>query len=134
MRISKIVATSALAAALLATTVSTADAARWDRRGPPVRGIFGAVGALVVGAATIATLPFAIAASAARAATPPPVYYPNTGPAYYPPPTSAYAPPRAYYAPPPATTWYAAPPDVYGQSGARGYYYPPPPYNYTPGY
>lgn len=133
MRIPKIVATSTLAAALLATTVSAADAARWDRRGPPVRGVFGAVGALVAGAAAVATLPFAIAASAARAAAPPPVYYPNTGPAYYPPP-AAYAPPRAYYAPRPPGTWYAAPPDVYGQSVTPGYYYPPPPYNYPPGY
>lgn len=133
LRILKIGATSTLAAVLVATTVSAADAARWDRRGPPVRGVFGAVGALVAGAAVVATLPFAIAASAARAATAPPVYYPNTGPAYYPAP--AYAAPRAYYAPPPpASTWYAAPPDVYGQSAAPGYYYPPPPYNYTPGY
>jgi len=132
VRILKVVATSTLAAALLATTVSTADAARWERRGP-VRGLFGAVGALVVGAATVATLPFAIAASAARAATPPPAYYPAPAPAYY-PPAPAYAPPRAYYAPPAASTWYAAPPAVYGQSVPPGYYYPPPPYNYPPGY
>lgn len=132
MRILKIVATSTLAAALLAMTVSAADAARWERRGPPVRGLFGAVGALVVGAATVATLPFAIAASAARAATPPPAYYPNT--AYYPPSVPVYAPPpRVYYAPPPAPGWYAAPPNVYGQY-APAYSYRPPPYGYAPGY
>ena len=134
MRILNIVATSTLAGLLLATTVSTADAARWERRGPPIRGIFGAVGALVVGAATIATLPFAIAAGAARAATPAPAYYPNTRFGYYPPPPPAYVSPPAYYAPPPASTWYGAPPAVYGQSTAPGYYYPPQSYNYPPGY
>lgn len=101
MRILKIVATSALAAALLATTVSAADAARWDRRGPPVRGLFGAVGALVVGAATVATLPFAIAARAYYAPPPattwyaaPPDVYGQSGARgyYYPPPPYNYAP------------------------------------------
>ena len=108
----KILVAGLLAASFLAISVSSAEA-RWYRhdyyyyhRGPgPVLGL---VGAAVVGAATIATLPFAIIAGAGRAEPPPP-------PAYYGPPPGAYPPPDYYY---------RSSPDYY--RGAPGYYYGPP--------
>lgn len=63
--------------------------------------VLGLVGGVIVGAATIATLPFAILGAAVSPAPPPPPRY--YGPAendYYPPPPP---PPRyrGYYGPPP---------------------------------
>ncbi len=118
----KAVVAGLLAASFLAASISTADAA-WFRghreyyhRGPgPVLGL---VGAIVVGAATIATAPFAIIAGAGRSEPPPPDYYgppPGYGPPAYGPP--AYGPPA--YGPPPAY-YYGRGPGYYGPP--RGYY------------
>ena len=94
-----------MAGLVLAATSSTASA-EWGHRhyyyhrGPgPVLGL---VGGLVVGAATVATLPFAILGAATRPAEPPPppAYYgPPPPPAYAPPPPRGY--PGYYYGPPP---------------------------------
>jgi hypothetical protein len=102
MRKSRAIFVGATALILFAASVSSADA-RWHggRRGPgPVLGL---IGGAVVGAATIATLPFALLADAARP-LPPPAYGPGYGPdpyGYAPPPP----PPRYYrgygYGPPP---------------------------------
>ena len=86
-----------LAVLALAAT-SSAASADWYRHGYYHRGpgpVLGLVGGVVVGAATIATLPFAILGAAVRPAPPPPP------PAYYgpPPPPSYYAPPPGYYGP-----------------------------------
>jgi hypothetical protein len=114
MRAGKILIATLLSGALLAVSTGAASARWYHRsysyhRGPgPVLGL---VGGLVVGAATVATLPFAVLGSAARSA-PPPDYYGPPGPAYGPPPP-AYGPP-----PPPRPYYY----------GPRGYYGPPPGY------
>lgn len=59
------------------------------------------VGAIVTGAAVVATAPFALAGAAFAGPgyypPPPPGYYP---PAYYPPPAQPYYPPPGYYYPP----------------------------------
>jgi hypothetical protein len=109
---------AALAATFLATTVSSAEA-RWFHRGHGYyRGgpgpVLGLAGAIVVGAATIATAPFAILAGAARSAPPPP-------PDYYGPPPNYYGPPPGAYSAPPPPSYY------YGRG--QGYYGPPPGYN-----
>jgi hypothetical protein len=91
---------SLVATALLATSVTAASADRWHGRG--YRGgyshgcyrcgpgpVLGLVGAVVVGAATIATLPFR--AVGAIVAPPPP------GPDYYGPPAPPPPPPPGYY-------------------------------------
>ena len=118
----KVLIASAMAAAFLAATASSAEA-RWFhghrdyyhggyRGGPgPVLGL---AGALVVGAATVATAPFALLAGAARSAPPPPPDYYGPPPGYYGPP------PGAYRAPPPPPSYY------YGRG--PGYYGPPPGY------
>lgn len=66
---------------------------------------FEAAAAVVVGAATLATLPFrAVAAVTSPYPVyygPPRYYYPP--PAYYPPSSGYYAPQQGYYAPPGAT-------------------------------
>lgn len=63
---------------LFAASASSADARWFDHRGPgPVAGLIGGV---IVGAATIATLPFALLADAARPLPPPPRYYRGYGP------------------------------------------------------
>jgi hypothetical protein len=104
---------------LFAASVSSADARRfgYGHRGPgPVLGLIGGV---VVGAATIATLPFALLADAARPAPPPP-------PAYYGPGYGSYSPgygPDPYGAAPPPP-----PPRSYRSYG------PPPPGYYGYGY
>jgi hypothetical protein len=107
-----------LAAALLAVCASSADA-RWYHRGFYGHGGYyghggpGLVGGVVLGAAAIATLPFAILGAATRPAEPAPPYYgPGYGPAPY-----GYAPPP----PPPPPAYY------------RGYG-PPPGYGYHGGY
>ncbi len=66
-----------LAALVLAAT-STAAWADWHHRGYYHRGpgpVLGLVGGIVVGAATIATLPFAILGAAISPAPPQPGYY-----------------------------------------------------------
>jgi hypothetical protein len=91
---------SVVAAALLATSVTSASAARWHGRGYYHGGyggcyrcgpgpVLGLLGAVVVGAATIATLP--LRAVGAVVAPPPPDYY---GPPA-PPPPGYYG--RGYY-------------------------------------
>jgi hypothetical protein len=112
-----------LSAAVLVATSSAASAG-WYRhgyhRGPgPVLGL---VGGLVVGVATIATLPFAILGAAVSPAPPPP-----PPPAYYGPPQQ-----QGYYGPPPRQGYYGPPPQqgYYGpQPQQQGYYGPPPGYS-----
>jgi hypothetical protein len=102
MHWNKAAAAGLTAALLLAGSVSSAQARWYGHRGPgPVAGL---VGGVVVGAATIATLPFALLAGAARPAPPPP--------AYYGPPAYAYPPP-----PPPRYYRYGPPPGYYGYYG-----------------
>ncbi len=95
-----------VAAAVVAAPMESAQAHEWHRHGGF---IFGPVGAIVAGAATIAAAPF-VALGAAVAPRP----------YYYPPPAYAYPAP-AYYAPPPRPAYYAAPPAYYAPPG---YYYP----------
>ena len=86
-----------LSGVLLAASASSADA-RWYRGGHYGyygRGGPGLVGGAVVGALTIATLPFAILGAAARPAPPPP-----PPPPYYRPRPYGYGPPPPYYGPP----------------------------------
>lgn len=107
---------AALAVAPLSSAYAWRDHDRWH--GGPIFWPFAAAAAIVVGAATIATLPFrAVAAVTA----PGPYYYapPPPAPAYYPPPQAYYPPPQGYY--PPQPRYYAPPPA----------YYPPPP-GYAP--
>lgn len=94
-----------MAAAVLAASASSADA-RWYRRHYGSGPVFGLVGGAVIGAATIAALPFAILGAATRPAPPlSPAYYGSgygPGPyGYGPPPPPAYnrgyGPPRGYY-------------------------------------
>lgn len=94
-----------MAAAVLAASASSADA-RWYHRHYGPGPVVGLVGGAVIGAATIATLPFAILGAATRPAPPPP-------PAYYGP---GYGPSPYGYGPPPPPAYY------------RGYG-PPPGYN-----
>lgn len=114
---SRLLVVGGLVAALAVAPVSSAwawrDHDRWH--GGPLFWPFAAAAAVVVGAATIATLPFRAVAGAA--------YYP--GPAYYAPP-AAYYPPPGYY--PPAPGYYPPPPGYYAPPPA---YYPPPP-GYAP--
>jgi len=115
MQASKVLIAVGLTGAMLAASASSAAAPWYHRpysyhRGPgPVLGL---VGGIVVGAATIATLPFAILGGAVRSAPPPPPDYYGPGPGYAPPP-EAYGPP---------------PPRSYYYYGPRGYYGPPPGY------
>ncbi len=106
----KLLVVGGLVAALAVAPVSSAyawrDHDRWH--GGPIFWPFAAAAAVVVGAATLATLPFRAVAAATY---PGPYYYAPPPPAYYPPP-QGYYPPPGYYAPPPA-------------------YYPPPP-GYAP--
>jgi hypothetical protein len=115
-----------LVAALAVAPVSSAYAWRdhdhWH--GGPLWWPFAVAGAVVVGAATIATLPFR---AVAAATAPGPYYYaPPPAPAYYAPPQGYYPPSQGYYPPqqgyyPPQQGYYARPPA----------YYPPPP-GYAP--
>jgi hypothetical protein len=117
----KALVAAALASVFLAGTVTTASAARWhyrdyrggySHRGPgPVLGLLGAV---VVGAATIATAPIAILANAGR----PPDYNGPQQRGYYGPPPPSYGPGGYEDAPPPPP-----PPGYY-----RRNYGPPPGY------
>jgi hypothetical protein len=120
MRAGNIFVAIGLTGAILALSAGGASARWYHRpyvyhRGPgPVLGL---VGGIVVGAATIATLPFAILGGAARSA-PPPDYYGPPGQGYG-PPGQGYGPPPEAYAPPPPRPYYYGP---------RGYYGPPPGY------
>jgi hypothetical protein len=126
MRASKFIFGAVAAAALLAGSVTSADARWFHHRGPgPVLGLLGGV---VVGAATIATLPFAIVGAAVNPG-PPSRRYSDQG--YYGPPQGgayAYGPPPP---PPPPAPYsprqygYAQPPPGYYQR-----YGPPSGYGY----
>ena len=106
---------AALAVAPVSSAYAWRDHDRWH--GGPLWLPFAIAGAVVVGAATIATLPFR---AVAAATSPGPYYYaPPPAPAYYAPPQGYYAPPQGYYAP--QQGYYAPPPA----------YYPPPP-GYAP--
>jgi hypothetical protein len=128
MRGSKIIFATLMAFALLAASMSAADARGFRHGGPgPVLGLLGGV---IVGAATIATLPFVILADAARPGPAPPDYYGQDDRGYGPPP-NYYGGQPAYgpgYGPPPP------PPPSYYQRDPR--YYGPPPdyYGPPPGY
>ena len=104
----KTAATVGLAAALLAASASSADA-DWHRHGYYGRYYGhgpGLVGGVVIGALTLATLPFAIL-GAATAPTPPPA--PPPPPYYGPRPYGYGPPPPAYYrgyGPPPPPGYY----------------------------
>ena len=114
MRASRAVFSAVLATAFMGASVSEASA-RWDHyRG---HGGPGLIGGLIVGAATIATLPLAIIAGAV-----------NPEPrGYYGPPEGAPPPPRPYgYGP----GYYAAPPGYYGRTPRRPYGPPPGYYGY----
>ncbi len=117
MRVGRALVGGLVAAALIAAPVSSASAG-W-RHHHDGRGI-GLVGGLIIGAATIATLPLAIVAGAAG---PPPgrPYYNGLPPGYYGPPGGYYGPPQGYYGPPPA---YGPPPGY----PPPQYYGPPPGY------
>src|ERR1700722_20275167 len=96
MRGSKIIFATLAASALLAASVSSADARWFGHRGGRGPGL---IGGIIVGAATIASLPFAILGAAV-----------NLGPrGYY---DQGYgAPPGGYgYGPPPEAYGYGAPP------------------------
>ncbi|HEX4104990.1 MAG TPA: hypothetical protein VHX92_02040 [Rhizomicrobium sp.] len=100
-------------AALVLAATSTAASADWRHHGYYHRGpgpVLGLVGGIVVGVATIATLPFAILGAAVSPAPPPP----PPPPAYYPPQQGYYGPPRGYYAPPPQQGYYGPPPGYSG--------------------
>jgi hypothetical protein len=109
MQKQKAIVAGALATLILAITMTPASAQGYHYRGPgPVLGLLGAA---VVGAATVATLPFAILAGAGEGLQPGGYYGP---PAYGPPPSpSYYAPPLRYYAPPPPR-YYGRPRRYYG--------------------
>ena len=128
MRRSKIIFATLTATTLLASSVSSADARWFGHRGPgPVAGLLGGV---VVGAATIATLPFVLLADAARGGPPRRSNYGPDDYGYGPPPGYngrerdgygyGYGPPREEYGygppPPPPRTYrpYGPPPGYYG--------------------
>jgi hypothetical protein len=115
-----------LSAAVLAATSSAASAGwhhgSYYHRGPgPVLGL---VGGVIVGVATIATLPFAILGAAVSPSPPPPP------PAYYGPPQQQgyYSPPpqQGYYGPPPQQGYYGPPQGYNAPPPQQGYYGPPP--------
>jgi hypothetical protein len=114
MRITKPLMAGLLAAAFVAASASSADA-YWRGYHHGYRGgcyrcgpgpVLGLVGGVVVGAATLATAPFAILGAVLGADRPPP-----PPPQYYGPPRG-YGPPPGYYGPPRA---YGPPPGYYGR-------------------
>jgi len=123
-----------LAVALTVAPILSARA-QYDRQYPyygnppgyysnPLLWPFQAAAAVVVGAATLATLPFRAVAGAAYYPgayyAPPTAYYPPPG--YYPPQQGYYAPPQqGYY--PPRQGYYAPQQGYYPQQ--QGYYAPP---------
>jgi len=84
----RIAAASVLVAGLIAAPLTEASAHRWHG-GPFFLWPFAAAGAVVAGAAAIATAPFAVVAGA-------PGYYAAPGP-YYAPQPAYYGPPPGYY-------------------------------------
>jgi hypothetical protein len=95
MRNCKVIFSTLAACVLLTASISSADA-RWfghRGRGPGL----GILGGAIVGAATIATLPFALLAGAANAGPPSRGYYDQR--AYGPPPGGGYGygPPQGDY-------------------------------------
>lgn len=123
----KLLVVGGLAAALAVAPVSSAyawrDHGRWH--GGPLFWPFAAAAAIVVGAATIATLPFRAVAAATY---PGPYYYaPPPAPAYYQPP-GYYQPPPGYY---PQQQGYYSPQQGY-YPPQQGYYAPPPTYYRPP--
>lgn len=139
---------AAIAAVFVAGSVSNASARWFHHRG---RGAGpGVIGGLIVGAATIATLPLALLAGAASSG---PRRYEDQGDAYGPPPAP---PPRPYrygygsnYGPAPAYDYRSpqgggygpqqgyeyGPPQAYGPPAGYGNdpgYYGPPRYGYGP--
>jgi hypothetical protein len=103
MRKAKAFIAAGLTAALLAASASSADARWYHGRyyGHPTGP--GLVGGVVVGALTLATLPFALLGAATAPPPPPPRYYGPRPYNYGPPP-----PPPAYY------RRYGPPPGYYG--------------------
>lgn len=128
MRLGRALLGGAVIAALAIAPLSSASAGWRHHRGGHWGGPLGFVGGVIVGAATIATLPLALAADAAN--PPPPRYYgppPAYGPppGYYGPPAAGYyGPPRGYYGPQPG---YGAPPPGYDQAPQQRQSYGPPP-------
>ena len=119
MRASKMIFVMAGASALLAASISSADARGYYRRGPgPVLGL---VGGVIVGAATIATLPLRIVGDVLLPGSYPSDYY-SGGYGYYGPPQPPYGDGYGYnygdggnYGPPPPRySNYAPPPGYYG--------------------
>jgi hypothetical protein len=144
MRSTKFLFGSLIAAGLVLAPITSASAG-WHGHGGGrgFRGPLGLVGALVGGAAAIATAPLAIIAGAAQEG------YDRGGPQYegsyrgYPPPDAGpgygyRAAPRGY--PQPQAQYYA-PPGYYSARPSRDYYGPPQGYaqrqqyyGYPPGY
>ncbi len=115
MRGNKILVATIAVSALLAASVSTADARWYHHRGPgPVLGLLGGI---IVGAATIATLPFAIIADAV-----------DPGPRRGYSEQAEYGPPQGAYG---DRYGYAPLPDAAGYGPGYG---PPPPPRYSPAY
>jgi len=127
MRGRKIIVATLMASALLASAASSVDAREFGHRGEgPVADILGGV---VVGAVTIATLPFVLLADAARGGPPRRGYYGRDDYGYGPPPSNygrqgyGYGPPQGDYgygpSPPPPryNRSYGPPPGYYGGYG-----------------
>jgi hypothetical protein len=114
MRAYRTVITIMLAISAVGLPLSSASAG-WHHRGL-IPGLADAAGAVVVGAATIATAPFAIVAGIAG------VPY-----RYGPPPRFYDRYPRRRYYGPPSRAYVARPQNYYDQLRPR-YYRPPPPY------
>jgi hypothetical protein len=106
VRYGRVAAVGLLVASAIVLPTSDASARCWYngwgwRCGPGLLALpFVAAGAVVAGAAAVATAPV-------RASAGPPYYAPP--PAYYAPPRYYYAPPGYYYAPP---NYYYGPPAV----------------------
>jgi hypothetical protein len=99
-----------------ASTVPLSDASArcWHCGGPPFfLWPFAAAGAIVAGAATIATAPIAAVAGAPYYG---PGYGGGYGPGYYAPPPAYYYPPQAYYG---AQPYYYGPRGYWAQGGAQ---------------
>jgi len=124
MRLKQIVVAGLFAGLALSMPIASASAA-WHQRGlAPSLG--NALGAVFVGAATIATAPFAIVAGVTGAP------YRYGQPRGYGPPRTYHRPPQhPYYGPPPRAYGYApVPPPNYYPPRPRYYGYPQPYYGY----
>jgi hypothetical protein len=134
----KMIIASLVAAALVAVPVSSAAARGWHHHGRGFGGVFGVAGAVIAGAATIATAPIAIIAGAASRGgrgyydgpprdgyAEPPRGYPQSE--NYPPPGYSGGAPRYY---PSQQAQYYGPRGDYGYDEARRGYAPSPPPEY----